>query len=467
VTFDLGGFTHTLNQGVGYRGDEFLLGQVNDKIALTVTNGTFLVSLGTNYEFWENAGNSLIVTNRGRVLSSWLSWDGNLTVSGPGSYAHSADGWYGGTASTTIVNNAAAVYLRNGTDSSKLFLIDGGTVTNASGVFINYGASTVRIQNGGLLTGDGFTLGQQSGNTSRMIVGDPVTTSTVNEQGIRHEEYFNTTRGNTEVIVSTNGVVKIRGGAGYQLYGSAAGPADWKVQDNSIITLRGGTIQMNTNAGIAILDNNATTSLADAGTAILRGYGTISHYGGVGATNFTLYNHGVIRPGDLGLEDPTIDISTNRLGIGTINLVRGNLVQTNAAVSAQIYFQFNETGNDQINISGGLANITMGTNTFSLTAGAATPVPGVKYGLGVYNFLIATNITYTPQYDNLVNLLTNTYNLTYGVDFQYGVVNLGGGLFALQLAFVPEPSTVLLLGLGGLLVWRRAAKVGRDRRARR
>ena len=93
-------------------------------------------------------------------------------------------------------------------------------------------------------------------------------------------------------------------------------------------------------------------------------------------------------------------------------------------------------------------------------AGSPAPVPGVKYGLGVYNFIVATNITYSPQYDNLVNLLTNDYNLTYGVDFQYGVVSLGGGLFALQLAFVPEPSTVLLLALGGLMVWRRCAKRG-------
>jgi hypothetical protein len=129
------------------------------------------------------------------------------------------------------------------------------------------------------------------------------------------------------------------------------------------------------------------------------------------------------------------------------------------ATNSTTYFEFSATGLDQIKINGGTANL-MGTNLFSIVG--AGPVPGVKYGLGVYDFVIGSSIATNWQYDNLINLLTNApYNLTYGVDFQYGVVNLGGGLFALQLAFVPEPSTVLLLGLGGLMVWRRFAKKAR------
>ncbi|NQU10188.1 PEP-CTERM sorting domain-containing protein, partial [bacterium] len=82
------------------------------------------------------------------------------------------------------------------------------------------------------------------------------------------------------------------------------------------------------------------------------------------------------------------------------------------------------------------------------------PTPGVKWGLGAYDFVVGTNVTWQPQYDNLSNLLSTTYGLTYGLDYHYGFADLGGGLQALRLEFVPEPSTVLLLFGGGLLLWR-------------
>jgi len=166
------------------------------------------------------------------------------------------------------------------------------------------------------------------------------------------------------------------------------------------------------------------------------------------APNFTVVNDGWIRPGDTGT-----NYNHNVQGFGTLHLYNGDLIQTNSVRDGRLLWDFSTTSLDQISIQGGYAQITAGTNLFSIVG--TGPVPGVKYGLGLYDFLIATNITYSPAYDNMVFMLTNTYGLTYGVDFQYGIVNLGGGLYALELSFVPEPSTVLLLGLGGLLVYRR------------
>jgi len=51
----------------------------------------------------------------------------------------------------------------------------------------------------------------------------------------------------------------------------------------------------------------------------------------------------------------------------------------------------------------------------------------------------------------ITNLL-NSYGLTAGLDYQFGVADIGGGLQALRLTFIPEPSTVLLLAGGGLLL---------------
>jgi hypothetical protein len=150
--------------------------------------------------------------------------------------------------------------------------------------------------------------------------------------------------------------------------------------------------------------------------------------------------------------------------IGTLLLSNANLeVSANAAVK----LEFGTTSLDQIIAPNGFARLA-GSNVFSLAAGAPAPVSGVKYGLGVYDFVIATNSDLSSaHYDNLVFMLTNQYGLTYGVDFQYGVVQLGGGLYALELTFVPEPSTVLLLGLGGLLVFRRRQGFGGQDRRRR
>ena len=53
-------------------------------------------------------------------------------------------------------------------------------------------------------------------------------------------------------------------------------------------------------------------------------------------------------------------------------------------------------------------------------------------------------ITWAPQYDNLTNLLAAA-GLVENLDYRYGITDIGGGMQALRLEFVPEPSTALLL----------------------
>jgi len=339
-------------------------------------------------------------------------------------------------------------------------IVDGATYTNYTR-FLVYGGNTTWLRNGAemVTTGlGGTTLGIQSGNSSRLIVGSATGVSGWTADGITHEEWYSVARGDTEVIVSTNGYVKLTNVSPYPMYTTGSyvtvsGTAAWRVQDNSMITLRGGTIVMNTNSVLGLCDNNANTSpgfSTEAGTAILRGYGTISNYNA--GANFRVLNHGVIRPGDIGVESGVI--SSNIVGFGTIQLIGGDLLMTNALsyVGSAIYFDFSDTALDQINISGGSALITGGSNIFTLAAGSP-PLGPYKYGLGTYDFITGTNVVWSPEYANLTNIL-GAAGLVQNLDYRFGVMGIGGGLQALRLEFVPEPSTVILLLGGGLVLWR-------------
>ncbi|MFZ4775548.1 MAG: PEP-CTERM sorting domain-containing protein [Terrimicrobiaceae bacterium] len=182
---------------------------------------------------------------------------------------------------------------------------------------------------------------------------------------------------------------------------------------------------------------------------------------GGGATAGALTNRGLIRA------NGTIEgLGSSRALVRSENLLEiggslGTLVLTNAnlelAAGSKTLFEFSNTGLDSILINGGGVASMLGSNLFSLASGSTTP-SGPGWGLGVYNFLVGSNLTYSPQSDNLVSLLTG-YGLVQNTDYTYGVVDFGGGLQALQLSFpIPEPSAMLLVALGGWLVWRRRAR---------
>jgi hypothetical protein len=196
--------------------------------------------------------------------------------------------------------------------------------------------------------------------------------------------------------------------------------------------------------------NNSTIKLGKPGGAsgaltnygILKASGTIT---GLGPSNFLLHNGTINGTGGV------FEVGNS---IGKLTLERGNL---ELVAGSRTYFEFSETGLDQIVAADGYASV-LGSNWFSIVG--AVPTPGVKWGLGTYDFIIASNVTYAPQYDNLISNMT-VWGLQQNLDYRYGVMDIGGGLQALRLEFVPEPSTVLLLVGGGLVLvrFRRRSKV--------
>lgn len=203
------------------------------------------------------------------------------------------------------------------------------------------------------------------------------------------------------------------------------------IQNGALVILSNGYLTVaaenvyggNTNT---LVLSNATIRLGPAGNgaitnrAIMRAAGTIM---GLGSGNFLLRN-----------EKWLYVAGTSSLGTLTMN--QGDLELT---APSENYFEFSDTGLDQITASNGFANV-LGTNIFALASGAPAPRP--QYGLLNYDFIVATNITYSPAADNLTALL-GTYGLSNGVDFTYGVVDLGGGLQALRLKFLPSRGTVI------------------------
>jgi hypothetical protein len=192
--------------------------------------------------------------------------------------------------------------------------------------------------------------------------------------------------------------------------------------------------------------NNSTIKLGKPGTngaltnrGIMRASGTIT---GMGSAP------GLVRTESPGTGTGSVFVVGN--SIGTLTLNNLNL---QVAAGTRTEWELSDTGFDQVILNGGSASL-LGSNVFSIPAGTGTITNGASWGLGTYDFLVGSNITWNPQYANLTNVLSGTYGLVYGADYRFGIADLGNGLQALRLSFVPEPSTALLLVGGGLVLWR-------------
>ncbi|NQU11386.1 PEP-CTERM sorting domain-containing protein, partial [bacterium] len=178
-----------------------------------------------------------------------------------------------------------------------------------------------------------------------------------------------------------------------------------------------------------------------------------------GAVLGTLTNQGIMKASGTitGLgSGPSLVRNERILEVGSsIGQLTLNNVNLELAAGSETFWEFGDTGLDQIVINGGSASV-LGSNLFSLASGAA-PLGPYKYGLGTYDFITSSNITWNPQYDNLTNILASA-GLVQNLDYRWGMVDVGGGLQALRLEFVPEPSTVMLLLVGGGLMLRSARR---------
>jgi len=230
------------------------------------------------------------------------------------------------------------------------------------------------------------------------------------------------------LIVNSNGRVTIRDNA------HPWGGADVYMNDGRGVTMQGGEIRMTNSAIFGLFDLNTWNIVVP----FLRGYGTFTRLGA--GPNFTIHSEGQLRPGDAGglsLDRTGALLMDNVQGFGTLSITGGDLVQTNTHDRTAMYFEFNGSAYDRINISGGTADIG-GSCTF--TSVSFTPQKGSGQ---VWDFVRATDITYTAT-DNMTTLMTS-FGLVSPDDYTFGVVETGGGVKALRLQMSASSGTLVLI----------------------
>ncbi|NQU10560.1 hypothetical protein HQ590_07215 [bacterium] len=193
--------------------------------------------------------------------------------------------------------------------------------------------------------------------------------------------------------MTIGGFAAIHNGAGYV-----------EVANNSTMVLSNGYLLVSDKNYLAATNtlvlNGSTIKLGKPGSSgvltnrgIMKASGTIT---GMGSSPALVRSEGVFAVGN---------------SIGTLTLNNANL---ELAPGSQTSWEFSDTGLDQIIINGGSASL-LGSNTFALASGSAPLAPGVKWGLGAYNFVVVSNVTWNPQYADLTNLL-NAAGLQQGLD---------------------------------------------------
>jgi len=439
VTFDLQGNTWRIIRGTGgVHGQEYTnIGtsgapaQVTFKSTGGQGTATVVRTVGSQF-FNVGAGSTLTITNaRLDTTDMYFGGNGTINILGPGAELYNA-GYEGGISGSmnildgglaTLSIGAWGVNIGNG---AQIVAANGGTLdargASARGLHVgNTGTATLSVLSNGTVLASTITMGQNVGNGEVLVDDSEVYTRSL----------LIGSAGYSGKVVLTNGAVLT---VGTNWWGSHTIPYTVPAD---------GTIEIPAKASGAtntLVINNATIRLgggAMAGTLTNRGFmkamGTIT---GLGPSPATVYSEKDLEVGG---------------SVGTLTLNNANL---ELAAGSVTLWEFSDTGLDQINVVGGSALLD-GTNLFSIVGSTNGLTSGVKWGLGTYDFVLGTGVTVGANfYADMTNLLSGIHSLQYGVDYRFGWVDTGTGLQALRLEFVPEPSTILLLVGGGLVLYR-------------
>lgn len=372
------------------------------------------------------------------VYSGTMSFTGSgartITLSGSSSSSNTSGVSFaigdGSGGATSLVKNGTASWNLSGANTYTgsttvnagiLFLNGDDRISAASTVYIASGASIRMVGNqtfGNLQDGTGG-----GGQLARAFGGASI--ATIQSGRFSGRIYEITATGRTVAVAkTTSGVLRLSGTTNDYTAGT---------------TISGGTLLINNASGTGLGVGNVSVTNATLGG---NGYSALG-----GTASHTVGSGGVIAPGDSEING----------GIGTLTLNGAN--STGAILDMQAGSSFS------FNLGAGDANDTLRFYSYAGASDFLRDSGGI-----VLNFSGALAGTYDlfRFYSNAGTTLTDagftqaTSNLTlgsgltgYNATWDYSTL----GVISLTLTAVPEPSSAVLFGLGGLcamVLWRRA-----------
>lgn len=444
---------------------------------LTITRGSLDTQVvgGTSVSLGDYRGPGVVLLDGAN--SSWTNAANFQTARG----YNGANAPAGTTAAATITVQNGAKFLQSAgtftlsksgssTKGNTWVTVDGsGSTFQVSSTTVQLGgySSEVRfdVTNGGLLKFDaalGTGFNYQSAATATSIYNVSGANSKIIAPSVAISGRFATDGTPRQPVIMTIGAGATveatmpndgSGNPGFTGTGVA-------VVDRGRLSLQGGTVALASGVNLAVRNNS--TSVADQ--AVLEGFGTITGGGITAATN-TLVSPGINGAGKFSIINGSLTTSAATTGTTPQPATSLNLELSTAAGNSF----------DQIElVTAGQSATIPAAITYSMLSGGS-----LSNGAGVLDFIVADSINYQNATlgdipagaDNLDSLLAGAgYTRVLGSDpigagqYRYAIVadalmDSAGApvLDALRLEFqpIPEPASLGLLALGGLLMLRR------------
>jgi len=413
----------------------------------------------------------------GSVLAT-ITWSGDVDPADPSTWDSSTTGIVGNTGDGTMdITGGSDVIDEYGiigydADTTGAVTVDGtnSTWTNNGNLIVGYeGNGTLNITGGGAVSNDHGIIGSESGTTGDVTVDGSDSTWTNNGTlyvGLRGDGTVNITDGGTVSSIGggignghgTTGAVTVDGSGSTWINSSNLVVGS---RGNGALNITGGGAVSSLEGNIGFFDNSTGKVIVDgSGSTWTITYNILVGYRGKGTLNIT-NGGGVVSntKSSIGRESGSTgevtvdgagstwtnieDLIVGQYSNGTLNITGGGLVSVAGTLTFGDVFG---DGDGFINMATGGKLALFGEADDSL----------VEF-MGLINFVNGTGAI--RYWNSSISDWADITGATYGLDYTLDYLTAGdlAGFTMLTVGEIPEPATMLLLALGGVLLRKRKA----------